>query len=164
MFEAWLEEHWVRLRAVARVVCADLGAADDVLQDAMIEVYSRWDRISTGENPFGYAARVIVTKAANVRRSGWRRRVVLVADAREIQGLGREETQGLVDRLVVTQALQGLNKHQRAAIALHYFADASVAEISEILDRPIGTVTSDLTRGRASLRDVLGEPGGEGND
>ena len=163
MFEAWLEEHWVRLRAVARVTCADLGAADDVLQDAMIEVYSRWDRISTGSNPFGYAARVIVTKAANVRRSSWRRRVVLIADAREIAGAGREESQGIVDRLAVVQALQGINTHQRAAIALHYFAGASVAEIAEWLDRPIGSVTSDLTRARAALRESLGDAGGDGH-
>jgi len=65
-------------------VCADQHLADDVLQDALIEVYSRWDRIPSGSSPFGYAAGVIVTKAADRRRSSWARRVILVDDARTL--------------------------------------------------------------------------------
>jgi len=163
-FEAWVESHWVRLRAVARVVCGDADLAEESLQDALIEVYSRWEKVSTGSNPFGYTVRVIVTKAATRRRSGWMRRVVLVDDVRSLERPGRPEADALVDHLDVTRALEHLNPHQRAAIALHYFADASVAEISELLDRPQGTVTSDLTRGRSILRDHLGDAGGEQHD
>jgi RNA polymerase sigma factor (sigma-70 family) len=160
-FEVWAQAHWVRLRAVARVVCADQHLADDVLQDALIEVYSRWDRISGGSSPFGYAARVIVTKAADRRRSSWARRVILVDDARALDESTASESDAVVDRLTVTRALDGLNVHQRAAIALHYFADSSIAEIAEILQRPVGSVTSDLTRARAALREHLGTPGGD---
>lgn len=160
-FESWVEAHWVRLRAVARVVCGDHDLAEDALQDALIEVYSRWDKISTGTNPFGYTVRVIVTKAATRRRSSWAKRVVLVDDVRSLERPARSEADAVVDHVAVARALQHLNPHQRAAIALHYFADSSVAEIAEMLDRPQGTVTSDLTRARSTLRDYLG--GGEGN-
>ena len=160
----WLADHWPRLRAVARIVCADMDVAEDVLQDALIEVYSRWERISTGENPLGYTSKVIVSKAANRRRSGWNKRVVLVADARELEGAGRAETENLVNRLMVTEALRSLNVHQRAAVALHYFVDAPIAEIADLLDRPVGTVTSDLTRARKSLRDSLEGGGGDGHE
>lgn len=161
-FETWVEAHWVRLRAVARVVCGDQDIADDALQDALIEVYSRWDKVSTGTNPFGYTVRVIVTKAATRRRSSWARRVVLVDDMRSVERAGHSESEAVVDQVAVARALQHLNPHQRAAVALHYFADSSVAEIAEILDRPTGTVTSDLTRARSTLRDYLG--GGESDD
>lgn len=160
-FESWAQAHWVRLRAVARTVCADPHLADDVLQDALIEVYSRWDRISGGSSPFGYAARVIVTKAADRRRSSWAKRVTLVDDARTIHAPGTDDTATIADRLTVMRALASLSVHQRAAIALHYFADASIAEIAEILQRPVGSVTSDLTRGRAALRDHLLMAGGD---
>ncbi|MFM9134387.1 MAG: RNA polymerase sigma factor [bacterium] len=163
-FESWVEDHWVRLRAVARVVCADMDGAEDVLQDALIELHSRWEKVSTGDNPFGYTVRIIVSKAANRRRSSWNRRVILVSDARDLNGMGRSESESLVNRLVVTDALRTLNPHQRAAVALHYFSDASVSEISALLDRPVGTVTSDLTRARASLRESLGDAGGEGDE
>jgi RNA polymerase sigma factor (sigma-70 family) len=160
-FEAWAQAHWVRLRALARVVCADHHLADDVLQDALIEVYSRWDKISGGSNPFGYAARVIVTKATDRRRSNWAKRVILVDDMRTLEYVSPPESDAITDRITVTWALEALNVHQRATIALHYFADASVTEISEILNRPVGSVTSDLTRARSALRDHLGPAGGD---
>ena len=156
--------HWPRLRAVARVVCADMDWAEDVLQEALIEVFSRWEKVSAGDNPLAYTAKVIVSKAANHRRAGWSKRVTLVADARELEGEGRSEAEALVDRLLVTQALRELNSHQRAAVALHYFVDAPIAEIADMLDRPVGTVTSDLTRARKSLRDSLEGGGGDGHE
>jgi RNA polymerase sigma factor (sigma-70 family) len=160
-FEDWVQAHWVRLRAMARVVCADHHLAEDVLQEALIEVYSRWGKISGGSNPFGYTARVIVTKAADRRRSSWAKRVILVDDMRRLEYVSPSESDAITDRITVTRALEALNIHQRAAIALHYFADASVTEISQILDRPVGTVTSDLTRARSALRDHLGPAGGD---
>jgi RNA polymerase sigma factor (sigma-70 family) len=161
-FEAWAQAHWVRLRAVARVVCGDVHLADDVLQDALIEVFCRWDRISGGSSPFGYASRVIVTKAADRHRSSWARRVTLVDDVRVLeQAPDSGHAEAVANSITVTRALSVLNVHQRAAVALHYFADYSIAEISETLQRPIGSVTSDLTRARAALREHLGTKGGD---
>lgn len=163
-FEVWAQAHWVRLRAVARVVCGDVHLADDVLQDALIEVYSRWDRISGGSSPFGYASRVIVTKAADRHRSSWVRRVTLVDDAHALeQAPDSGPAEAIANRITVTRALSVLNVHQRSAVALHYFADYSIAEISELLQRPVGSVTSDLTRARAALREHLGTGGGDDN-
>jgi RNA polymerase sigma factor (sigma-70 family) len=162
-FEEWAQAHWVRLRAVSRLVCVDWHLADDVLQDALIEVYSRWDRISGGSSPFGYAARVIVTKAADRRRSSWMRRVILVDDVHVLDGSDDSDTDTIANRISLVRALSTLSTHQRAAIALHYFADLSVTDIADILDRPLGSVTSDLTRGRAALRDQLHSAGGDGD-
>ena len=54
------------------------------------------------------------------------------------------------DSLLV--ALRRLPIHQRAAIVLRYYHDLSQEEIAHVLDCPVGTVKSQLSRGLARLR------------
>ena len=45
----------------------------------------------------------------------------------------------------------------RTAVVLRHIADLSPTEVSEALDRPLGTVKADIHRGLARLRDSLRE-------
>jgi RNA polymerase sigma-70 factor (ECF subfamily) len=57
-----------------------------------------------------------------------------------------------LDGATVMAALQCLEEAYRAPLALFYLEDHSYREISEILEVPIGTVMSRLSRGKALLR------------
>ena len=57
----------------------------------------------------------------------------------------------------VYSAVLSLPGKYRAVIHLHYFEGLSVAEIAQMLRVPEGTVKSQLSRGRALLRDMLEE-------
>jgi DNA-directed RNA polymerase specialized sigma24 family protein len=49
---------------------------------------------------------------------------------------------------------------KRAVITLHYLEDVAIGEIAIIVDRPEGTVKSELLRARGRLRKVLiNQPG-----
>lgn len=155
-FEAWAQTHWRQLVAIARVVAADPHLAEDVLQDCLVDVYRRWDRISTGDaNPLAYAARVMGSKAANHRRTSWARRVRLGDDAAFAGLVSGDHAGGVHDRVAVAEALGRLSPAQRQVVAMHYLLDMPVAEIAAELDRPVGSVTSDLTRARQRLRSTL---------
>jgi RNA polymerase sigma factor (sigma-70 family) len=54
------------------------------------------------------------------------------------------------DALLV--ALRRLPLQQRAAVVLRYYNDLSQEEIARVLDCPVGTVKSQLSRGLARLR------------
>jgi RNA polymerase sigma-70 factor, ECF subfamily len=59
-----------------------------------------------------------------------------------------------VDKLeneAVIQSLLELEERHRVPLMLHYFEDHSYAEISELLDTPIGTIMSRLSRGKALM-------------
>ena len=57
----------------------------------------------------------------------------------------------------VYSAVLSLPEKYRAVIHLHYFEGLSVAEMAQTLDMPEGTIKSQLSRGRALLRDMLKE-------
>jgi RNA polymerase sigma-70 factor (ECF subfamily) len=57
----------------------------------------------------------------------------------------------------VFDALPQLSTNQRAAIVLHYYADKPIAEVAKIMGCSPATVAVHLHRGRARLRELLGE-------
>jgi len=154
-FEQWVRHHWDTLVRIARVVSGDPDVAEDVLQDSLIDIYPRWGQISQS-NPTGYLVRVMSSKTANRRRTAWARRVRAVAEVPDSQDPVTPATTVIGDRIDIQRALAQLKPRQRAIIAMHYLMDLPVAEIAQALDVPTGTVTSDLTRGRALLRQHLG--------
>ncbi|CAN5644222.1 N/A [soil metagenome] len=62
-----------------------------------------------------------------------------------------------LDAEIVQQALHALDDRYRAPVTLFYMQQHSYREIAEILDIPIGTVMSRISRGKAELRDKLSD-------
>jgi RNA polymerase sigma-70 factor (ECF subfamily) len=155
-FESWANAYWHRLLAIARVVTGDPTLADDVLQDCLVDIYQRWDRIGgDGSHPLAYAARIMGSKAANQRRTAWGRRVHVTDDAAILDANSGEETGSVDNRMIVAGALRKLSARQRQVVAMHYLLDMPVVEIAAELGQPTGSVTSDLTRARERLRTDL---------
>jgi RNA polymerase sigma-70 factor (ECF subfamily) len=62
-----------------------------------------------------------------------------------------------IDAAIVQNALHALDDRLRAPVTLFYMQQHSYREIAEILDIPIGTVMSRISRGKAEMRKSLGE-------
>ncbi|WP_144121719.1 SigE family RNA polymerase sigma factor [Catellatospora sichuanensis] len=136
----------------------DLGEAQDVVQEAMIQALRRWAVVSTYEEPAAWVRRV----AWNLATSRWRRlRRGLELAAR---GWANDAVAGPdPDRVAIVRALAELPPNQRQAVILHYLEDLPVAETAELMGVAEGTVKSWLHRGRARLAVLLGDAalGGE---
>jgi RNA polymerase sigma-70 factor (ECF subfamily) len=63
-----------------------------------------------------------------------------------------------LDGRTLLQALSGVDDVFRAPIALYYLDDCSYLEIAEVLEVPLGTVKSRISRGIAQLQRLLADP------
>jgi len=87
--------------------------------------------------------------------------VRLTDDAASLDFTIGDQSGEVHDRITVSEALKALSPRQRQIVAMHYLLDLSVAEIAGELQRPIGSITSDLTRARQRLRQALVRGGDE---
>lgn len=65
-----------------------------------------------------------------------------------------------LDGAIVQKALHALDDRYRAPVTLFYMQQHSYREIAEILEIPIGTVMSRISRGKAELRQRLSDAAG----
>ena len=152
-YEAFFVAHYSSLVRTVTVITGDGELADEAVQDAFYRAYARWGRIRRYEAPAAWVRRVAINRARDLGRSARRRANT------EQRALSLSPTAGIDVEGQVGGELNSLLAHvspsQRAALALHYVDDMSVADIADALDMAQGTVKFHLHRGRETLRQVL---------
>jgi RNA polymerase sigma factor (sigma-70 family) len=152
-FTLWLREKQSAFLRAARVICFDTQNAEDVLQEALADVYKRWSKIREHENPDAYLMRVMVSKHADMRRKWLRKQQEketsweLAENIRDIA----DQTDDVTQRLLVQAALKTLTAAQRAVIVLIYEHGMVLREVAQVLEIPMGTAASHLARGKAAV-------------
>jgi RNA polymerase sigma-70 factor (ECF subfamily) len=137
----------------------DLTEAQDVVQEAFARALARPQGLSDVDTPEAW----LRTVALNVVRRRWRRRQILdtiLRRDRPVQQLVANAPGP--ERADLRDALATLPRPYREAIVLHYLADLPVDEVAQLLDVPVGTIKSRLSRGRAALAARLGGHPAEG--
>jgi RNA polymerase sigma factor (sigma-70 family) len=152
-FTLWLRENQKAFLRAAKVICFDTQNAEDVLQEALADVYKRWSKIRDHENPEAYLMRVMVSKHADMRRKWLRRQQEKETSwdlAENIRDLV-DQTDDVTQRLLVQAALKSLSAAQRAVLVLIYEHGMVLREVAEVLQIPMGTAASHLARGKAAV-------------
>ena len=152
-FTLWLRENQKAFLRAAKVICFDTQNAEDVLQEALADVYKRWKKIREHENPEAYLMRVMVSKHADMRRKWLRRQQEKETSwdlAENIRDLV-DQTDDVTQRLLVQAALKTLSAAQRAVLVLIYEHGMVLREVAEVLQIPTGTAASHLARGKAAV-------------
>jgi RNA polymerase sigma factor (sigma-70 family) len=152
-FTLWLQANQKAFLKAAKVICFDTQNAEDVLQEALADVYKRWKRIREHENPEAYLMRVLVSKHVDMRRKWLRKQEEketswdLAENIRDIV----DQTEDVTQRLLVQAALKSLSSIQRAVLVLMYEHGMVLREVAEVLQIPMGTAASHLARGKAAV-------------
>ena len=152
-FTLWLRENQKAFLRAAKVICFDTQNAEDVLQEALADVFKRWRKIREHENPEAYLMRVLVSKHADMRRKWLRRQQEKETSwdlAENIRDLV-DQTDDVTQRLLVQAALKSLSAAQRAVLVLIYEHGMVLREVADVLQIPMGTAASHLARGKAAV-------------
>ena len=148
------ERHYVRLVRLAVLLVGDAGRAEEIVQDAFVDLVARWRTI---RDP-GAAAAYLRTCVANGARSHLRHRAVVnrqpVSQPSEVNSA---ETEALVqiEHERVLSLLSELPGRQREVLILRYYGQLSEAEIADTLGISRGAVKSHNFRGLRSLRTAM---------
>jgi len=148
-----------RLRRFARAIARNRHDADDLVQIAIERALARSGQLRPDSRlsswMFGIVRNAWIDEA---RSRGRRERIFAPAELGENIGDPAHETQS--DMLAVQEAMARLPEEQRIAVGLVLVEGVSYKEAAEIMNVPIGTVTSRLARAREALQAMLADTTG----
>lgn len=152
-FAELVRRHESAVRATAAAILRDHHATEDVMQAAFVAAYRKLATLRNGSSFGPWVLRIVRRQA---KRAVCRTREAATLEGLDIVG-GEPGFVGTVDdeqRRLMT-AVAELPEHERVVVALHYFQQLTVIQVARVLGRPVGTVTKQLSRAHARLRERL---------
>jgi RNA polymerase sigma-70 factor (ECF subfamily) len=137
----------------ARLLTGDHDQAQDLVQEALVKVWSRRRAGTDITSIEGYVRRAVLTTYLDQyrRRRLWDRSAHLLATPEEV----RAADTGSVCAVDVAAALTTLPPRERACVVLRFYDDLTVAEIAARLGLSEGAVKRYLSDGTRRLGPLL---------
>jgi RNA polymerase sigma-70 factor (ECF subfamily) len=157
-FDRDVLSHTDALFRTALRMTRDRSAAEDLVQDTLLKAFRAASRFVPGTNLRAWLITILVNTSRHRRRAAARDIVEIDSDTVETAGPRPEQTATPEDLLLrdvldadLQAALDALPDVFRQAVWLRDVEEFSYAEIASILDVPVGTVMSRISRGRRML-------------
>ena len=154
LFEQAVRTHSRRLLAIARAIIGTRASPEDVVQQALTNLFEHRDRYDWRE-PGGLLRRAVVNEALRILRQP---KMTLVED--DHPGTNSSPMLAMIDRETVQKvraAIDRLPEHFRAALVLCEYENMAYTQIAEVLGCSVPQVKTWLHRGRRQLARMLQE-------
>ena len=147
-----------RLRRFARALTRHREDADDLAQLAVERALRHAAQWEPGTRLDSWMFRIMKNAWIDETRARGRRDAVLLPEEAG-EHVGASPIEAHTTAMAVQQALTRLNEDQRLVVALVLVEGLSYKDAAQVLDIPIGTLTSRLARARETLQTLLGDRG-----
>jgi RNA polymerase sigma-70 factor (sigma-E family) len=154
-------EHALGLVRLAVIMLGDQAAAEDVVQDAFLSLYRRWDSLADTSQPLAYVRVSVLNGCRSALRSqsrlgqSWHGLAAALSqppsESAEARVLLTEEHRAVVG------AIRRLPERQREALLLRYYLDMSEDETARTMGVARGTVKSATSRALTAIGRILKE-------
>ena len=142
------------MRRYARALTGSREAADDLVQDSLERACSRFHLWRRGTNLRAWLFTIMHNVNANtVRRA--KARPVLTAMPENLDAVTRATQHDRLELKALAESLDLLTDEHREVILLVGLEEMSYAETAGVLDIPVGTVMSRLSRARNRLKELM---------
>jgi RNA polymerase sigma-70 factor (sigma-E family) len=151
-FDSFVASASPSLLRTAYLLTGDRADAEDLLQNALLRVFRRWEAIEGP--PVAYTFTVLANLSRDRQR--WlKRRPVLSNDDERAMADTADPVEQLLNRAEIVQAARRLPRVQQSVIACRFLLDLSVHETAVALGLAEGTVMSHTARALTKLRGLL---------
>jgi RNA polymerase sigma-70 factor (ECF subfamily) len=148
-----------RLRRFARSLTHHAADADDLVQLALERALQKLDQWRAGTRLDSWMFGIIHHAWIDEIRARRRRERVLTPEEGG-EHIADAASEAPIQRLSLEAAFAQLPEEQRVAVSLVLVEGLAYKEAAAVLEVPIGTITSRIARGRATLSALLGGGGG----
>ena len=152
-FARLVDRHQQAVRSFLRRVCGHEADADDLAQETFFSAWKSLGALKDSAQLKSWLFGIAWRKAKGLGRSASRarQRDTAWSDMQDDHDDPKTEM-----NIAMKQAMSQLSADQRAAIALCLAGGWSHGDAAQILDMPLGSVKSHVSRGRAKLVEILG--------
>ena len=157
-FEAAAMPHIDDLFRTAQRVLRDPSRAEDVVQEVYLQAWKSFERFEIGTNCKAWLYKILFHSINHYRRKWFR--LHLLSEKEEYLEENLAWTPSLPDHLTdndILAALEDIPQNFKSVVLLVDVEEFAYKEVGEILEIPIGTVMSRLSRGRKLLRERLAD-------
>jgi RNA polymerase sigma-70 factor (ECF subfamily) len=149
--------HELRLRAFALSLIPNLADAEDVMQQANLVIWKKFEQFQPGTDFFAWACRVVFLEAKDFRKKQLRTKVRYGDEFFEAVA---QETAAMSEELGERQQVLGdcvakLRPNYREMLRLRYEEGGSADAIAQRLGRSVDAIYNALSRLRKALGDCI---------
>lgn len=144
------------LRYVMAIV-PHVGDARDVLQEAAVSLWAKFDQYDSAKPFVAWACRFALFEAKQFLRTEGRRKAKLASDVVELLAERRQELDEVLNArlLHLPECLGKLPEPQRALLKGYYFDEDTVEALAKKFDRSLEAVYKTLQRARTALAECI---------
>jgi len=143
-----------RFLAVSRRILRDVDLAEDATQQALVAIWRDLPQLRDPARFDAWSYRVLVracyTEARRTRHWAPNLRILPADEPAAFGGLD-----DVIHRDQLERAIRRLSVEHRTVLVLHHYADIPVDRVAQILEVPVGTVSSRLHHAMHAMRAAL---------
>jgi RNA polymerase sigma-70 factor, ECF subfamily len=151
-----IEAEIPRLRRYARALARDVAAADDLVQDCLARALGKLHLWREGTDLRAWLFTILHNQYVNQVRRAVREGAAIGLNESEPLLARPPHQSGRLELRDLERAIGKLPEEQRSVILLVGLEGMRYEEVAEVLGVPVGTVRSRLSRGRETLRRLIG--------
>ncbi len=154
-FRDIVKKHQSRVARVCMGMLGNQADTEDVGQETFIRLYRSLDQYKAQSSLATYLTRIAINLSLNELRRRKKRQQILSKQDSEKKLQSSDEGRDRDINELVNKALQQIDPSFRAVVVLRHIQGYSSKETAQILDVPLGTVLSRLSRAQLKLKTII---------
>lgn len=163
IFEMEAMRHLDDLFRTAKRLTMNQTDAEDLVQETFMQAWKSFEHYELGTNCRAWLYKILFNKFDHHRRKKYTQ-AKYIQEADDLTFLSASYQAPIPENLTDTEVIAALNRlpeHYRVVVLLADVHEFDYKEVAAILEIPIGTVMSRLSRGRTQLKKSLAKVAGE---